>query len=241
MFLSPSPQLLTGVQSDMVLLARSMEGLEETKSQITSTAPGTNVHLVQADLADLESLKSVFSQVTKSADTNQHQQYILIHNAGTLGDLKKPMIEQTDPKVIQNHFAVNYTSLFVLSGYFLSHFTSGHRMVINISSLLAVMYLPSFSLYSSAHAARRAFIGVLAVENPDVRILNYSPGPCETDMQTEIREQSFSESVREHFKGYAVDKKLLTCRESITKMVGILREDKFENGGVVDYYDQPVL
>lgn len=237
MLLSPSLQLLAGVQSDVVLLARSTEGLEETKSQITSTAPRTNVHLVQADLADLESLKSVFSQVTKSAAANQHQQYVLIHNAGTLGDLTKPMIEQTDPKAIQNHFAVNYTSVFILSGYFLSHFTSGHRMVINISSLLAVKYLPSFSLYSSAHAARRAVIGVLTVENPDVRVLNYSPGPCETDMQTGIREQSFSESVREQFKSLAADKNLLTCRESISKMMKVLREDKFENGGVVDYFD----
>ena len=214
-----------------------MEGLQETKAQITSTAPGISTHLVQADLADLGSLEAVFSQVSKFADASKHQQYVLIHNAGSVGDITKPMIEQSDPKAIQDHFAVNFSSMFVLSAHFLSHFTTGHRMIVSITSLLAVKYLPSFALYSSAHAARRALMGVLAVENPDVRLLNYSPGPCETDIQREIRERCFSESVREQFKGYATDKKVLSCQESISKMVAVLKEDKFENGGVVDYFD----
>ena len=80
-------------------------------------------------------------------------------------------------------------------------------------------------------------MGVLAVENPDIRLLNYGPGPCETGIQREIREQCFSESVREQFKGYATDKKILSCQESISKLVVVLKEDKFENGGVVDYFD----
>ena len=75
------------------------------------------------------------------------------------------------------------------------------------------------------------------MENPDVRILNYSPGPCDTKMHKTISEESFSESVVEQFKANYTDKVVLSCQESISKLVGILEEDKFENGTVIDYFD----
>ena len=227
----------TGAQSDIVLLARSVEGLEETKAKITTSAPGVTVHTIQTNLGDLGSLQKVFSEATKFADTSKHQQFVLVHNAGTIGDISKPLIQHTDPKVVQDYFALNFTSMFTLTAHFLSTFNSGHRTVINIASLLAKVHLPSFSLYGSCKAARNAFMGVLAVENPDVRILNYSPGPCDTKMHKTISEESFSESVVEQFKANYTDKVVLSCQESISKLVGILEEDKFENGIVIDYFD----
>lgn len=47
-----------------------------------------------------------------------------------------------------------------------------------------------FIQYSAGKAAREAFFRALAVEEPNLRILNYSPGPVQTDMHEEIAERS---------------------------------------------------
>ena len=230
--------LYIGAQCDVVLLARNSAGLRETKSKIATVAPGINVHIVEADLQDLHSLGGVFDEVAKAAYDHQYQQYVLIHDAGSLGDITKPMIEQPDPSVIQEYFAINFTSMFTLTAHFLSHFPSGHRTVVNITTLLASQYMPSFSLYSSSRAARNAFMGVLAVENPDVRVLSYSPGPCDTEMFHSIPQQSFSQEVVEGFRSTVKNNQMLSCQQSVSKLSELLKEDKFKNGSVIDYYDE---
>lgn len=153
-----------------------MEGLEKTKSSIEASSPGVRVHIVSANLQDLASIHQVFTECTAKADSSKHQQFILIHNAGSAGDITKPMSDQTDPVALQEQWALNVTSMSVLSSLFLSTFKSGERKIVNISSLLWKVYLASFSMYSATRAARNALIGVLAVENPDVRFLTYTPG-----------------------------------------------------------------
>lgn len=165
-----------GAQSDLVLLARTVEGLEKTKSSIEATSPGVKVHIISADLQDLPSIQRVFTECTANADSSKHRQFILIHNAGSAGDLSQPMSEQTDPVALQGHMALNFTSMSVLSSLFLSKFKTGERKIVNVSSLLWKVYLASFSMYSATRAARNALIGVLAVENPDVRFLTYTAG-----------------------------------------------------------------
>ncbi len=227
----------SGAQCDIVLVARSQDGLEDTKARIMDMAQGVTPHVIQADLGQLASLQDVFSRAAKIADGSKHQQYVLVNNAGTLGDVSKPMIQLSDPEMLQDYLGLNFTSVFILTAHFLSAFKSDHRTVINITTLAARVYMPSLSLYSASRAAREAYMGVLAVENPDVRVLNYSPGPCNTDMHRAIAEESFSGSLAQQFQDNYTNKVVLSCSESISKLVGLLQEDKFENGGIVDYFD----
>ena len=135
-----------------------------------------SVHLVSADLQDLSSIHRVFSECAERADIAKHQQFVMVHNAGSAGDITRPMSEQTDPAPLQELIGFNFTSMSVLTSLFLSRFTTGERKVVNISSLLAKVHYEGFSMYSVTRAARNALIGVLAVENPDVRFLTYTPG-----------------------------------------------------------------
>ncbi len=210
--------------------------MEETESLISSSAPGVGVHLVQGDLSKLDTLDALFTAAIKYADTDKHEQFVLLHNAGTTGDMTRPMIKQSDPQVIQEYMALNFTSTYVLTARFLTQFKTGHRMVINHTSTLAFRFRPCFSLYSSAKAARNALMGVLAVENPDARILSYSPGAVDTDMMRSIVSTSFSEQTAGLFRQRYEDKKILSTLESIAKFVRILREDKFENGANIDFH-----
>ena len=165
-----------GTQSDLVLVARTIESLQKTKSDIMAAYPGVTVHIVSANLQELSTIHQVFSECAEKADSTKHRQFMVVHNAGSAGDITKPMSEQTDAVVLQKEIGLNFTSMSILTSLFLSTFTTGERKVVHISSILAKVYLPSFSMYSATRAARNALIGVLAVENPDVRFLTYSPG-----------------------------------------------------------------
>ena len=110
----------TGQTCDLVLVACSIEGLEATKAAISTAAPEINVDLIQADLGELESLKSVFTEAANFADSTKHQQHVLIHNAATSNDVTRPAIQQTDPKILQDYFGLNFTSMCVLTGPVLS-------------------------------------------------------------------------------------------------------------------------
>ena len=211
---------------DMVITARDKKALEETKTLITSQAPAISTHIIAGDMGDMDSLPSLCSQLLELVDTTKHKQAVLINNAGTMNDFKTPFISQNDPKTIQDYFGVNFTSMVVLTTRFLSAFSTGHRYVVNISSLLSTVQAPGFLLYSASRAARNSFMGTLGAEMPDVRQLTYTPGPCDTDMYRSIPKEL---SKFPH--------KVLTPQQSIQKLVGLLKTDQFENGSVVDYFD----
>lgn len=207
-------------------MARNKEALEATKADISAVAKGIRVHLIPFDLCDLEHLPAVCKEILSVADSATHSQYVLIHNAGTMNTFDKPFEAFTDPKEVQDYFAINYTSMTILTAYFLSSVKNSHCCVINITSRLAIAYIPGFPLYTPARAARNAYMGILTAEKPDVRTLSYSPGACLTDML-----DSLPKKISDGFEAK------LTCQQSIGKFVGILKEDKFENGALIDYYD----
>ena len=236
----PSPHLphLTGAECDMVLIARSIEGLQETKALVLANALGARVHLVQADIGEVDQLHSKFSEAVKFVEGRTYQQAVLVHNAATVGDIAKPIKDHANPQTVHDYMAANFTSVFVLTSLFLSCFKEGHRIIVNATSLLAKNYNFGCGFYSPGKAARNALMGVLAVENPDVRVLSYSPGVVDTDMLRYLGEKSYSETVREGVKGLYENKVLLTPQQAASKLVTLLREDKFENGSMVDYFDE---
>jgi len=95
------------------------------------------------------------------------------------------------------------------------------------------------SLHDSTLVLRRGkaavdmFFRVLAAENPDIRVLNYAPGPMKTEMTDEIRWKSSDIEIRSLFETNSfVDK-----YDSARKLIQILDEDRFESGSHVDYFD----
>ncbi len=177
-------------------------------------------------MGDMKSLPALCKEILGHVDTSKHEQGVLIHNAGTMNEFA-PLASRDDPQKIQDYFGINFTSMVVLTNHFLSTFTDGHpRYVINISSLLATVYLPGFDLYTSSRAARNAFMGSLGAEIPDVRQLTYTPGPCDTDMHRAVPQGMIK-----------MMSPVLTAEQSIQKFVGILKENRYKNGAIIDYYD----
>ena len=131
--------------------------------------------------------------------------------------------------------------------------------IVNISSLVAIADFPTFGIYSAGKAARDKYHALIAKEeneersplpsredtsNPTfargrIRTLNYAPGPLETDMVTEIRDNiaHLDASLQDHYRKPQLDPMV-----SARKLLRLLQQgddDAFESGAHIDYYDLP--
>lgn len=217
-----------GIHSDVVITSRNKEALEETKALIASQAPGVKVHIIPGDLGDMLTLPDLCSRLLAPLDITRHEQGVLVHNAGSIDNFDMSFLALNDPKTLQDFFGMNVTSMLVLTTRFLSSFPSSDQQqhVVHITSLLGRVFIQGFPLYSIVKAARNALMGMLKAELPSNRLLNYSPGPCDTEMYKAIPQT--------HKSGFA---ELLAPKDSIQKLVKILKEDKYENGCTIDYFD----
>ena len=111
-------------------------------------------------------------------------------------------------------------------------------MVINITSKCGQVPFPSFTFYGSGKAAREMYFKVLALEEPEMIVLNYSPGPVETDMTVDVQGRSCSSVVQNYFKGIRDDSSILSTEQTTEKFLHVLEGGKFESGDHVDYYDE---
>ena len=219
-----------GAKSDVVLLSRDVEGLKRTRELIAAAAPSIGVHEFQVDLSDLQTLPAACSRVWELYREDIHEQVALVHNAGSLGNISQPVSAQADPAEVHSYFAVNLTSMWAMTGSFLSRFKTQPRLLVNITSLAAKQPFAGLAMYCTGKAAREAFMANVAKENPEVRVLNYSPGPCDTKMTDEARAGICFEETRVQFQTMSV----LTTKYSISKLLGLLKENAFKNGATVD-------
>jgi len=103
-------------------------------------------------------------------------------------------------------------------------------------------------------AARNMLHQVIAEEHKDdnsgIKVLNYAPGPLDTDMQREIREAPLLDRETQAFYTKMKENgKLVTCEDSTNVLLNLLLtcEDStallvpnyysFESGSHVDYFD----
>jgi NAD(P)-dependent dehydrogenase (short-subunit alcohol dehydrogenase family) len=136
--------------------------------------------------------------------------------------------------------------------------------LVNVSSLVAIADFPSLGIYSAGKASRDKYHTLMALELtktaataaaattpgsiadnssstslvsvvPRIKVLNYAPGPLETDMVTEIRQApALDDSLKPHY-----EKPQLSPEQSAQKIVKLLLSNDFASGSHIDYYDLP--
>ena len=87
------------------------------------------------------------------------------------------------------------------------------------------------------------FVQVFALENPDVDVLNYSPGPVETDMLYEMCETIANpEVIKTIAHVYKSKQRYIDYTEqTINRLVEILKEHKYRSGDHVEYSEYDSL
>ncbi|NXJ05586.1 SPRE reductase, partial [Odontophorus gujanensis] len=228
-----------GPGSLLLLLARSEEPLVRLAAELRDSCPGLRVECVAAELSSDEGLRRAVGAVRDLLPGGPLGRLLLINNAGSLGDISKSFLDLTDPDEINTYFAFNVTSALCLTSSALQAFGTRpgcSRTVVNISSLCALQPFRSWALYCSGKAARDMMFRVLAVEEPDVRVLNYAPGPLDTDMQLLARTKTGDPETRQQFQSLQESGHLIDCAVSAQKLLGLLEEDTFSSGAHVDFY-----
>ncbi|KAI1294813.1 Sepiapterin reductase [Halotydeus destructor] len=218
-----------------ILMARDEEAITEVECLIKATGDCVSkVILIPGSLSEFRTIQQ-FEDVMKELSSQPFDQVVLVHNAGSLGNQNQLTSDysSSDMEYLANYWQLNFNSVVALTGAFISSFIRvPSKLVINITSLLALQAFKGLSMYSSGKAAREAFFRSVAHEHADIRVLNYSPGPVETDMHRTLRASSHVMEMFDPEKNL-----VLTTDTTVKQLLNILEADSFENGAHVDYFD----
>src|SRR5271155_1899200 len=158
----------------VVNYASSKEGADRVVGEIVRK--GGKAIAVQANVANQADIQRLFSETKKAFG----QLDILVNNAGIY---EFAPIEDVTAEHFHKMFDLNVLGLILASQEAVKHFGPAGGNIINISSLVAAMPLPSASVYSATKAAVDAVTKSLAKElGPrKIRVNSLNPGMIETE------------------------------------------------------------
>ncbi|CAL1140833.1 unnamed protein product [Cladocopium goreaui] len=216
--------------------------------------PAGSARCFLADLgkpAELQSLlEPVLQYLTENSDLLcakfSKAEVLVLHNAGSLGRLAYTQQLAADSAAALD---LNVTSFVLLTQMLLQRFSkqvklpkSNVRIVfVNISSLLALQVMPSWSLYATGKAARDMYMLAVAADVQkcamDVRTLSWAPGPMDTQMMKEILTTCPDDEVLKQFQEMEKQDRLVKLVDSAEKLMKLLKEDSFQNAAHIDFFD----
>ncbi|VDM99339.1 unnamed protein product [Thelazia callipaeda] len=233
--------------SAFLITAKTATKLERLKNEVKSSTKGIDIYVLVCDAEKLNSgMISEFQEAvsTLTGNSRTFDALLLMHNAGTVGDVTKPGLEICSSDDWHNYLHINFVSAVLINNSVLRAVPKqavSVRYILNVTSLLAVKAFPSLAQYSVGKAAREAFFRALAVEEPNLRILQYSPGPVQTDMHDELAQKSYDKDIRKTLQTQSMSSEIkmrtLSPSETVKKMLEILDKDEFENGSRCDFFD----
>ncbi|PVV03248.1 hypothetical protein BB560_002284 [Smittium megazygosporum] len=164
--------------SNLVLVARRIEKLQELKEKINSLYPSVQVDVYKLDISKYDEIKQVFATILEKTPHID----ILINNAGMA--LGGDPISKVSASAMETMIDINVKGLVwvtqqVLPGMYERN--SGH--IINISSLAGVQITGSGSIYCASKHAVHALSESLRIEtvSTNIRVSEICPGYVETE------------------------------------------------------------
>lgn len=231
---------LLGAGSHVLLLARDINGLKETAQKLP-THLVVNYESIDLSTAVSQKLKEIIRHSLGTGGSKQFERAIIVHNAGSIGNVAQSTIQMTDLHSWQKYYDLNVFSPAVLNGVFMELFndeTNVKRLVINITSKCAVTPMKNMAYYCSGKAAREMFFMIFAAENPKVNVLNYSPGPVKTNMLDTVCEEVGDDEVKSSFVKLKENDMVLTTSQTVGRLLEVLEAQKYTSGDRIDYYDE---
>jgi sepiapterin reductase len=225
--------------SVVVLLARSLSGLEVTKQELLQINPDVKVFIFSIDLMkpSKEELNEILAESLNGSE--KFDLTVLIHNVGTIGDVKKWSSDIDDYTELEQYYSTNVFGVIILNNLFLEAFPKDvKKLVVNITSKAAICPFKSFAFYAPGKAAREMFFRVLAEERSDVLVLNYSPGPVETEMTVDAQQNAIASETSQMFSNLRSTGTILTTEQTTKKFLQVVGKGNYKSGDHVDYYDE---
>lgn len=181
--------------ADLVLTARSLDRLQETKRMVEGT--GRRAHAIACDITHYDQVESLMKQAWEHFGTVD----ILVNNAG-ISDPRGWRSEHSEPEMFRTILETDLIGLWHCSRAAAHHFLrQGHGNIINISSYLG---LGGFEGRTPGYFAAKGGVNnltkLLAVEWGDrgVRVNAIAPHFFQSEMTREILASS---GLTEHLSG----------------------------------------
>lgn len=228
--------------SRVLLTARDADKLEGTKQKINAINPKLHVitHVIDLTAPSNDALKNLLTSALPIEGVSAFEQSVIVHNVGSTGDVTKRARECSKLSEWQENFNTNVFSVVILNNIFLEVFQSVRKYVINITSKAGIEPFEGFAFYCPNKAAREMYFRVLAAEESEdksLTILNYAPGPVDTDMLQNAGKNSISVGMREFVKAGLKNGSVLTTTQTTEKMIAVLEKGDYVNGAHIDYFD----
>jgi NAD(P)-dependent dehydrogenase (short-subunit alcohol dehydrogenase family) len=150
-----------------------ISGRDAERGKAAAAAIDGSVRFVQADLSDIDSVKSLLAQ-TKSVD-------ILVNNAASF---PASLTVDQDVASFDKTFDTNVrASYFLAAGLVPAMVERGHGSIINVTTMVASRGVPGAGAYSASKAALESLTRTWAAEfGPHgVRVNSVAPGPTKTE------------------------------------------------------------
>lgn len=221
-----------------LLMARSEPKLKETSDEILKINPKFAVKILPCDLSkvDANSFDPTLEIITASAPFDQSY---IFHNAGHTGSIKGALALQ-DLDYWHKYYHLNFFSTVALTISLTKTLKplSTKITIVNITSLAGREPFSNLAMYGSGKAARDLYFRVLAKEEPEILVLNYSPGPVDTDMFNGVISDAEGEEIRKMFLEIKEANAVLSTEQTVGKLLDLLEKRDFQSGATIDYYDR---
>ncbi|MCY8857537.1 (S)-benzoin forming benzil reductase [Bacillus atrophaeus] len=192
----------------LYIITGASKGLGEAIAQ-QALEKGHNVHALsrseseisherlsqhQIDLTNLQEAEHQFNTLLQSIQPDDFSAVTLINNAGMVTPIKRA--GEASLEELQRHYDLNLTAPVLLSQMFTKRFSTfeGEKTIVNISSGAAKNPYKGWSAYCSSKAGLDMFTRTFGYEQEDerlpVKMISFSPGVMDTDMQAVIRSSS---------------------------------------------------
>lgn len=190
----------------VTLLARDRSLLERNVALLNETCPSKTPHdFIACDLGDIEGIEA-------NIPTSCFETVSTLVNCA--GETQRRLLVATKTATIEHIFKVNLIAPTILSRLFSRTMIRNklpNSNILNVSSILAIHYLPGTAIYSSSKAALNTFSTNLAQEldrdGPSVRVNVLMPGL--------VRGTSIGESVNvDKMREFGLDH-LVTTEKSV--------------------------
>jgi sepiapterin reductase len=227
--------------SRMLLLARNKDALEKIAKNLPSKV---KVCTISADLskATKSDFEGFISESLQGTTCNAFDRLVVVHNVGTTGTVSQVLNEMTDVNTWREYYDLNLFLPALLNAVVMNIFNSKNseikKTVINVTSLFGIQPIQGCGYYCSGKAAREMYFKVFALENPDVNVLSYSPGPVDTEMLKEVTKTTVDSEAKKMLTEFRENKTVLSTEQTVNRLVQVLKERKYKSGGRVDYYDE---
>lgn len=190
--------------NEVIVTGRRQKALDAAKAR------NPKLHTIQSDVADPDQIAALTARIR----TEFPKLDVLFNNAG-LAFAKNLRVAEGDLAGLMTELEINVGGVIRLTSSFIDLLTANGGTVINVSSALAFVPVPSLPIYSATKAAVHSYTQSLRfqLEGTGVEVIEVMPPAVKTDLTSDFSETTI---------------KLITTDDLVRSTIAGLRAGKQE-------------